>query len=197
VSGLAAPTGTLVHIALGIGYQNYTCTTDPTATPVQVGAVATLYDVGQMAAQQPALTEALQKVVYGIEGTLGVPFAQGTENLMSAGNPLGVHYFRADGTPTFDLRTSSHSDGIIYASKVQAVTAPAASAGAPTTGLNTPVPWLRLVAKTGYVLDSVDLAEVYRVSTFGGNPPLTCKGYTTAKTQNIQVYYNALYYFYD
>ncbi|KAF7954342.1 hypothetical protein EAE96_005467 [Botrytis aclada] len=178
VSALPAPTGTLAYVALGRGIQNYTCSAVG-ATPVALGAVASLYDATEYAkCASTALNNLPAIAVYtDLPSTSSASF-------MSL-KPLGKHFFDASGTPTFDLSSVSK---ILYSAKTGDIAPPINSSPGPAdTGA---VDWLSLTAKSTYV--SIGLASVYRVKTAGGNAINPC---TTAGVQSVQ--YAAQYWFYS
>ncbi|TEY61469.1 hypothetical protein BOTCAL_0168g00020 [Botryotinia calthae] len=177
-SALPTPSGTLAYVALGRGIQNYTCSAVG-ATPVALGAVASLYDATEYAKCASTAFNNLPAIaVYtNLPSTSSASF-MGLE-------PLGKHFFDASGTPTFDLSSVSK---ILYAGKTGGVAAPINSSPGPAdTGA---VDWLSLTAKSTYV--SVGLTSVYRVETAGGNSINPC---TTAGVQSVQ--YAAQYWFYS
>ncbi|KAJ8066983.1 hypothetical protein OCU04_004362 [Sclerotinia nivalis] len=178
VSELPSPSGTLAYAALGRGIQNYTCSAVG-ATPVALGAVASLYDATEYAKCNSAAFNTLPNIaVYtNLPSTTSAKFL-GLKT-------LGKHFFDASGTPTFDLYTVSK---ILYSAKTGDVTAPInASPGPADTGA---VDWLSLSAKVNYA--SVGLTEVFRVETAGGNSINPC---TKAGVQSVQ--YAAQYWFYS
>jgi len=174
---------TLQAIGLGRGIQNYTCSSSSaTATPVSIGAVATLYDATQIlpsasASQEQQGLNFLSTYLVDVPSTV----------LAASGLPvLGQHYFDTTGTATFDLG----STGLLKGAKVGDIAAPSsASKGAMDQGYGA-VDWLALTAKAGMV--STNLGEVYRLQTAGGKPAVTCDGQSTT----IEVQYSAQYWFY-
>lgn len=182
-SGLPSTSLTLQYVAIGRGIQNYTCASVG-ATPLAVGAIATLYDATELAQVNLSVVHAIPPIAVndappaaGHDYTLPPPV-----NHLSV---LGHHYFALDGTPTFNLSSVSK---LLYAAKNGDVTAPAgASKGPANTGA---VDWLSLVAKTNYD-PSIGLGQVYRVETAGGAAPATC-----SSTNIITVQYSAEYWFY-
>jgi hypothetical protein len=173
---------TFRYAAIGRGIQNYTCASVG-AVPVQLGAIATLYDGTSLAESNPTAFNALPgqavNVPEGAGGCFDLPAAN--RNLPKLGN----HLFAADGTPEFELTAVGKS---LFGLKNGTFTAPAGSPAGPAgTGA---VPWLQLIAKAGYA--NKGLSVVYRVETAGGNPPATCPS-----TAVISVQYAAQYWFYD
>ncbi|KAI9640068.1 hypothetical protein NHQ30_011470 [Ciborinia camelliae] len=119
-SALPAPTGTLAYVALGRGIQNYTCSAVG-ATPVALGAVASLYDATELAT------------------------CAGTEFNNLPNVAVYATLFRRQRHAHFDLASVSK---ILYAAKTGDVAAPVtANRGPADTGA---VDWLSLVAKVSY-----------------------------------------------
>ncbi|KAF2642150.1 hypothetical protein P280DRAFT_295088 [Massarina eburnea CBS 473.64] len=173
-TALPMPTGTLAHIAVGRGTQNYTCAATPndnTAAPKAIGAIATLYNVTCLSVVAPQVLEAVTPIALSTPMTLDK-----TEN---DGPKSGRHLFTATGAPFFET-----DYGWIQAKA-------SANSSAPTTsdkgknGLGA-VAWLKLTGTAG------DFTEVYRVDTAGGVAPKTCSG----QTGTFEVQYAALYWFY-
>lgn len=176
-SALPPPTAGLVlkHVALGRGTQNYTCdTTNATAVPVAVGALATLFNASCVASSYPDLLNLLPKVAMQFNLT-----AAGQEKIrtMVPGNMAisGEHFFTNPTTPFFDLNQGNIPLGSAPCAKNNSSPAPA---DAPKgQGGEAAVPWLKLLTKVGA---TGDLQEVYRVETAGGSAPATCKGLPAA-----------------
>jgi hypothetical protein len=174
----------LFKVALGRGIQNYSCASVG-ATPVAIGAIATLYDATELAEcdennlnSVPAIVVDDEPPSSGTTYTLSPPY-----NTLPA---LGHHYFAADTTPTFNLTAVSM---ILYGSKNGDIAAPSsASKGPADTGA---VDWLSLLAKVDYD-PSIGLGQVYRVETAGGAAPATCPS-----TDVISVQYSAEYWFFS
>lgn len=96
-SGLAAPSGNPIMVALGIGTQNYTCA-DSSSAPTSIGAVAQLFDDTCNVAANPAIA---------------------TSDLPSFAL-AGSHFFLDNTTPEFDIA----SLGKTILKKAQEVDAP-------------------------------------------------------------------------
>ena len=174
VTPLPTPSAGLnpVHVAIGRGTQNYTCADSTSgSTPVQVGALASLYNASCVAANYPDLLAMMPNV------TLGFAIPSGTDPLFPSDIVLSGHHFFADATtPTFDMDSATDSFGTCPTAKKGSIPAPASSMkGQNGTGFGS-VPWLQLSAKT----NSTMFKEVYRVNTAGGNPPPTCEGMASA-----------------
>lgn len=142
-SALAAPSSilpevSLKYIALGVGTQNYTCAATPnsaTIAPVQVGAKATLFDVGSFFQHFPSMVNSLPPLSLGLYTMTGKP----DMTRITGGGVLGQHYFNAAGQLVFDLTKVGAK---ITAKKLANVAAPAdACSGPQSVGA---VDWLLL-----------------------------------------------------
>lgn len=190
-NGVPAPTAlpspaaglSLYHVAIGRGTQNYTCDlSNATATPVALGATATLFNVSCIAADQPALFAKLP----GIALDLPIPTST-NEDSPAYQDMSGHHYFLDATTPYFNMDTSLHQYGQGPFKKSNSSNAPADAALGQFGQGNGSVAWLKLDAKdsTGQIFE-----EVYRVNTQGGNPPDMCTGMPAA----FEVQYSAEYW---
>ncbi|KAI0876597.1 hypothetical protein GGS24DRAFT_216361 [Hypoxylon argillaceum] len=185
---LPTPTAGLVlkHVAIGRGTQNYTCdTTNATAAPVAVGAVATLFNASCIAASYPDLLHALPQLAlqFDLPAVVTADAKMGPTNLLVSGK----HFFMNTTTPFFDLDTTRYQIGEAPCSKLNATAAPADAPKGRQGELA--VPWLRLAANPGA---TGRLEEVYRVETAGGSAPATCAGQPAA----FEVQYAAEYWFF-
>jgi hypothetical protein len=182
--------GTLKAITLGQGTQNYTCTASG-ATPVAIGATATLFDASPFLELFPSPQEAmpfLDRLPEYLMWLLNIEADLHADLLAQYRIPiLGNHYFNAAGQPTFDLG----STGLIVAKKVSGIPAPStACAGPPGMQNYGAVDWLKLQdVGTGV---SRGLCQVYRVETAGGKAPPTC-----SQAGPIEIPYATLYWFYE
>ena len=159
------------HVAIGRGTQNYTCGTNATAAPVQVGALATLYNASCVAASYPDLLATLPKVALAFNLTDVNQKTLAASNLILSGH----HYFTNATTPSFNLDTTAMTLGEGGFSKNNSVAAPAGSVvGHGNVGYGA-VPWLKLLTRVG---TTGSLEEVYRLNTAGGAAPTTCAGIT-------------------
>lgn len=182
---------TLKHVAIGRGVQNYTCdTTNSTAVPVAIGAVAVLYNASCVVAMYPDLANDLPRVALQFNLTTedidaAVPLtAMQPSNLVVSGK----HFFNSEGTPFFNLDTPILKMGQAGCAKNSSVPAPQDAAhgqqGEPA------VSWLKLLTKDG---STGDLQEVYRLQTAGGSAPATCKDMPAV----FEVQYAAQYWFWE
>ncbi|KAJ5983713.1 hypothetical protein N7481_005812 [Penicillium waksmanii] len=183
----------LKYIALGRGTQNYSCSSTESshsskksATPVAVGAVATLFDASCIASQSVMLLHELPAVI--AQTPLG-SFALMVEALTLTTNSsnliIGEHYFNTAGDPFFDLNMSG-SDAWMECKKDASVSAPTRVSRISGKDESN-VPWLKLDCK-----DCKGIKEVYRVMTVGGVAPTTCAG----QNDTVLVEYAAEYWFY-
>lgn len=149
--------------------------------PVAAGALASLFNVTCMAANNPQLLAMLP----GIALNLPVP-ASSDANSPANKDLAGHHYFLDSTTPYFNLDTSLHTWGQGPFSKIASVSAPTDAIKGPFGQGNGAVSWLQLNTKDA----ECNLQQVYRVNTAGGNPPATCQGQQAA----FQVQYAAEYW---
>jgi hypothetical protein len=179
---LVEPEGGLLYITVGRGVQNYTCSSVG-ATPVSIGAIATLYDATEIAVKNEDLLHTIPTLAVddlpppqGGDFTLPSPF----DTLQI----IGHHRFDSEGTPIFNLSAVHH---ILFADKIDSIPAPSsASKGATGTGA---VAWLDLGVNPSPM--NRGLNQAYRVETAGGSAPATCPS-----TGLISVQYAAEYWFY-
>ncbi|KAF9485450.1 hypothetical protein BDN70DRAFT_588168 [Pholiota conissans] len=178
---LTNPTTPPSFVLLGVGIQNYTCST--TGTYTSIGAVADLYDISCLSAV-PSEFKVIQDEAFvtwtatpATTKSLG-PKANGCLPLM------GQHYFvtSPSGTglsPVWDFRAASakgNPNAFVLAAKIGDLPAP--------TGSND-VDWLQLKSVSGSLATSV-----YRVDTKGGQPPASC----TPGSAPISVKYTSKYW---
>ncbi|PNS18262.1 hypothetical protein CAC42_7631 [Sphaceloma murrayae] len=186
---LPPPTGSLSHVVIGRGTQNYTCdTSNATAVPVAAGAVATLFNVTCLAVESPDLVARLPNIALD----LPIPYdVQDDSDAPSYYGLSGYHYFLDGTTAFFNLDTEKHSFGEGAFRKANASDAPKTAMVGPKNKGNGAVPWLLLKAAQGY--GGVQAySEVYRVGTAGGSPPKTCVG----QKSKFEIQYATEYWFY-
>ncbi|KNG52856.1 malate dehydrogenase protein [Stemphylium lycopersici] len=191
-SPLAAPSGQLKYVVLGLGTQNYTCATGHESTvPRATGAVATLYDIGSRL--NGNVIAAISKI----------PFLSGRALLLSQypkalkaylrlegyDHVIGHHFFDGShGTsmPVFafdQLPWSPYPTAQV--GKVDETNPPASAyAGLQQEGA---VSWLYLT-DTGLSVGGID--TVYRLETAGGKSPVSCKD----RRGSFEVKYAAQYW---
>lgn len=161
----------LKHVAIGRGTQNYSCdTTNATAPPAAIGAIATLYNASCVASSYPDLLALLPSVALQFNLTSESQQTLTPSNLAISGH----HLFTNNTTPFFNLDTVPTMQlGVAPCAKNNSVPAPTnAPVGQYNTGFGA-VSWLKLTTRSGA---TGNLEEVYRVNTAGGNPPATCAG---------------------
>ncbi|KAJ3866436.1 putative malate dehydrogenase, partial [Lentinula novae-zelandiae] len=183
---LLHPTYNVTQIGLGIGTQNYSCSS--TGNYTSVGAVAELYDVSceyftaafsnvsaeayrLWAAAPTYYTEStLIDVLYAYRGTPSVP------------SILGQHYFVPNPTgsglsPKWDFTSES------FAGNNAAYVIGRTVGDIPSPDGSTNIDWLYLINVQGGLAQ-----EVYRTNTTGGQPPAGCTPGST-----VAVKYTSLY----
>jgi len=177
----------LKHVAIGRGTQNYSCsTTNSSAAPVAIGAVATLYNASCVASTYPTLLNLLPSVALTFNLTSTDQESLSPSNLVISGH----HFFTTTTTPFFNLDTDEMELGEAPCAKNASTPAPAgANVGQGGIG-NGAVAWLKLNTKDGA---TGNLQEVYRVNTAGGSPPTTCAGMPAT----FEVQYAAEYWFWQ
>lgn len=186
VAPLPRPTAgqTLDIIAIGLGWQNYTCV-DSGTTPVAIGANATLYDATQFFSTRNGPKEIATIPDSILSDWCGEELPEAIEYNVFVFPILGHHYFSSTGTPSFDLSTVG-----LFLSAEKIASEPAPSNADPGPDGFGAVPWLYLAYNgTG---EDVELDAVYRVETAGGSPPTTCPGPGLLRSP-----YAAEYWFYE
>ncbi|KAG6009622.1 hypothetical protein E4U54_008509 [Claviceps lovelessii] len=202
----------LLHIALGFGLQNYTCSSVG-ATPIATGALAMLYDITALHPGQNRDSLSQQdwdglprRAIWSHIVPLNLnysntdraepdspgasqthPFPENAPLQIWGIKPLpvlGHHLFTSAGTANFILGNGKTN---VLASKSAAVNAPrAANKGPQDTAA---VPWLQLDAQAGSV---GRVKHVYRVLTTGGSS----RGCNRAAGQD-SITYTAMYWFFS
>jgi hypothetical protein len=180
---LVQPESTVSFVVVGRGIQNYTCS-GIGATPISVGAIATLYDATKIAVQNEDLLHTIPSLAVN-----DAPPAQGGDFTLPSPFDsvpiIGHHFFNSEGMPVFSL-SAVHK--IMFAERIDSIPAPSsASKGPAGTGA---IAWLDLSVAPN-PLNRGGLNQVYRVETAGGSAPATC-----ASTRVISVQYAAEYWFY-
>ncbi|KAI9655655.1 MAG: hypothetical protein M1831_004807 [Alyxoria varia] len=191
-STLAGPSPDLKlrHVVLGLGHQNYTCSSsDASATPELGGALATLYDATSV------LGVAIQRFgnVRATKLAGEASCATDAQNKVGGFLPeLGKHYFTAEGVPSFDLY---NGDGKPYFSAQKLATVDAPSDACKGRDGGKAVGWLQL-KDDGTDRNRGGLTMAYRVQTVGG--AADAKGLCQGKKPGEWVTrdYSAYYYFY-
>ncbi|KAF8199207.1 hypothetical protein K438DRAFT_1583492 [Mycena galopus ATCC 62051] len=183
---LVSPTTAPLYVALGVGVQNYSCTST-TSTYASIGAVASLFDISCLIgtpvfpviqtdafdiwSQEPANVTATT-----IGSGVGAPFL------------LGYHYFvtSPSGTglsPKWDFtstgRNAGNASAYVIGAKVGDIPAP--------TNPTTNVDWLALNNAQGSLA-----SKIFRIDTVNGQPPSSC----VPGSADISVKYTAKYLLY-
>jgi len=179
-SQLVVPPGeTPSYITLGLGVQNYTCSST-TGLYTSTGARAALYDIS-CEYGSPGFDTITDDAYAQLPDDIS-QLLQELDNPPTAGL-LGFHYFvttESGISPKFDFSGVSQTNdpyAFVIASKVGDIPAP--------TGSPQDVDWLELTNIQG------DLARtVFRVQTKGGQPPAFC----SAGSPDISVKYAAQYW---
>ncbi|KAF8315824.1 hypothetical protein DL93DRAFT_2166429 [Clavulina sp. PMI_390] len=166
-SGLTVPTGAPEIVALGVGVQNYTCSSAGTWTTA--GAVASLYDISC------AVGTPLMNVNNTEANTL-------LKTLATKEKPMLHHFFVTAPSGTgIDPRFNEDKTGAFsILNKTSSITSPQGSAN---------VAWLLLTNLEGSLAKTA-----YRVDTQLGQPPASCTPATD--TSVLSVPYTAKYWFY-
>ncbi|KAJ3821562.1 putative malate dehydrogenase [Lentinula raphanica] len=185
-STLPAPKFTPSFVGLGVGTQNYTCTSNGTYS--NVGALAELFDISCLYGE-PGFDE-LTSVTSLLWNA--APPALTPAEIISFGEKydlsfvLGEHYFVVNPvtgsglSPKWDFTShafAGNPNAYVVGSKVDDVPA--------VTG-SSDIDWLYLTNLTGSLAN-----EIYRIETRGGQPPSSC----TPGSNNITVKYTSLYWF--
>lgn len=201
-NALPAPSGDVKFVELGVGFQNYTCSSAGTyvQSVVSAGAIASLYDITNTVSMFPgdATTKStLQSFETCTKMTRCTPttqngFCSSCHNIAAAAyliNDAGEHFFdQISGAqmPNFDIRKAGD---FLSCKKASNVKAPSGSYKG-SNGLGT-VDWLYLVDNGSG--RSHGVSSVYRVQTAGGVAPSTCDKAGSV----LQIPYAAEYWFYE
>ncbi|KAI0315014.1 hypothetical protein OF83DRAFT_1174231 [Amylostereum chailletii] len=181
-NALVAPSTAPDFVALGVGFQNYTCKDD--GTYGLTGAVAELFDVSALYGTPEY--DAVQDTAYETWTTSPSTAIEAVPTLFSSQySLLGQHYFvpNASGTgsaPKFDFtkgRFPGNEDAFAILAKAGGLPAPTGSDD---------VDWLMLNGTSGKLA-----SQVFRVNTKAGQPP---KSGTPGN--DISVKYTTKYVFY-
>ncbi|CAE7139380.1 unnamed protein product [Rhizoctonia solani] len=157
------------NIVLGVGTQNYTCSS--AGTYASAGAVATLVDLSCAYTGDRQLFNDVQIWAYKL-------FPDWQEVSKPYTYVIGKHYFVSQNgaiAPKFDFTQTGN--GYTVTKKIGGIASPDGSSN---------VDWLELQNTSG------SLAKyVFRVNTQGGQPPASCKA-----GQTVTVPYTAKYWFF-
>jgi len=175
-SAFSTPTTPLTSLALGVGVQNYTCSTAGNYT--STGAVASLYNLACMS--HSSEFDVIQDLAFDLWNDYP---ANATPPMSSTF--LGNHYFitSPSGTglsPVWDYRAGAAmgiSEAFVLAAKVADVKAQSVE----------DVDWLQLKSVSGALA-----TQIFRTDTRGGSPPTSC----TPGSAPISLKYVAKYWLY-
>ncbi|KAJ7668946.1 hypothetical protein B0H17DRAFT_1247984 [Mycena rosella] len=179
---LVSPTSAPLFVLLGVGIQNYTCSST-TSTYTSIGAVASLFDISCLEKSQFASVQT--KAYTAWDSPAAGACASEIGSRVGAPKLLGFHYFvtSPSGTgisPKWDFTSTARvPTAYVIGAKTGDITAPTASA--------TNVDWLELNGVQGALA-----TKIFRVDTVNGQPPASC----VAGSAPISVKYTAKYYLY-
>ncbi|VDB88881.1 unnamed protein product [Peniophora sp. CBMAI 1063] len=177
-TALIAPSSAPRFVALGVGVQNYTCSS--TGTFSNIGAIAELFDISCIASE-PVQLKAYEGWSASSQTALEFIDTIGHRSFV-----LGQHYFIANPTagganePKFDFtndRLAGDTQAFAVSSRAGDIVAPTGSGD---------IDWLLLNTTSG------DLAQqIFRIATVGGTDASAC---TAGETASVK--YVAKYFFY-
>ncbi|KAF8273167.1 hypothetical protein EI94DRAFT_1655194 [Lactarius quietus] len=184
---LIAPNTAADYVVLGLGTQNYTCTSAGTYTPLGSNAqmldISTLYGTSEFNQIQVDTYDFWSKY----EGTNPYDYDLAIQLYLKFNiDIVGQYYFinNANGTlsPKFDFTnsgpTAGNSEAFVIATKIGDIPAPTGSQD---------IDWLELDGVSG------DFAKtIFRVETQAGQPPSWC----TPGSPEIEVKYTSQYWFF-
>ncbi len=178
------PSYTLFQVTIGRGTQNYTCDlANSTATPVPIGALASLFDISCVAVNAKELLPVLPIIAVD----LPVPTSDNIDSPMMQ-DLTGHQYFLDPTTPFFNMDTANHQYGMGAMAKANASDAPSAAYAGPNGQGNGAVQWLKL--NTANPAPEDTWKQVYRTNTAGGAAPKMCTG----QPASFEVPYAAIYW---
>ncbi|RPB25001.1 hypothetical protein L211DRAFT_836859 [Terfezia boudieri ATCC MYA-4762] len=170
----------LVAVVLGVGTQNYTCTS-PTQVPTGNGAMATLYDITKSVGLTPDAAHAFSAIV------MALSTAQNTQNI-----PLGLGYPKI-GEHHFEPRSGKGAVAVfnlwVKGKQLKFVGGKLEGIPPPPDSFPGSVDWLKLGRTAGIEKESRGIKFVYRVHTAGGKAPATCEGLRHQHTVNYATEY--------
>ncbi|KAF5367747.1 hypothetical protein D9758_009867 [Tetrapyrgos nigripes] len=186
-SALTPPTHPVSFLALGVGTQNYTCTSAGSFTTA--GAVAELFDVSclygtKFLSELPSAALRLwEKVPVYTDAVTAI------ESLPlpgpAASSILGQHYFVINPVTGSGISPKWDFTSGAFAGNPDAFMVGARAAGIPAPTGPSDIDWLLLTNIEGLLAD-----EVYRTDTRSGQPPASC----APGSEPITVKYTALYW---
>jgi hypothetical protein len=175
-TAFSTPTSSLSSLVLGVGVQNYTCSS--AGIYKSTGAVASLYDLACIS-QVPEFND-IQDLVYNVWKA-----SPTSAKLPMTTSFMGNHFFITSPSglsPVWDYRAGAakgNPDAFVLAAKVADVPAP--------TSPQDNVDWLQLKSVSGSLA-----TQIYRTDTRGGSPPTSC----TPGSAPISLKYVAKYWLY-
>ncbi|CUA75559.1 hypothetical protein RSOLAG22IIIB_05957 [Rhizoctonia solani] len=180
---ISIPTGVKPeYIVLGVGTQNYTCSSAGSYT--SAGAVASLIDISCLYESNPKLFEDVQDYAYNLFPMFGnnMPTWHKIEAIIGHyPKVIGNHYFiPKDGAiaPKFDFTKNGDSDAFTVDKRFGAIFSPEGPHN---------IDWLQLESTAG------NLSKyTFRVDTQGGQPPKSCE----KEGHTITVPYTTKYWFF-
>ncbi|KAJ7249777.1 hypothetical protein B0H12DRAFT_1121703 [Mycena haematopus] len=185
-TALVTPTTAPLFVALGVGVQNYSCSST-TSTYASIGAVASLLDLSCLDKKPEFAT--VQTTAFNIWNKAPpAELATSIGRRVDAPVLLGYHYFvtSPSGTglsPKWDFTSTGKFAGnataYVLGAKVGDIPAPTNSA--------TNVDWLALNNAQGSLA-----SKIFRIDTVGGQPPTSC----VPGSDPISVKYTAKYFLY-
>ncbi|KAH9026978.1 hypothetical protein EDB85DRAFT_1976989 [Lactarius pseudohatsudake] len=184
---LVAPTDTPSFVTLGVGNQNYTCSSSGNYT--STGAVVQVFDVAPLFSGSEFSNIEQDAFATWSSGPCDDPFEPSLAQKFQARfnvSVSGQHYFIAnpDGSlaPVWDFRadgpTKGNPDAIVIAAAAGDIPSPT---GPPN------VDWVELTNVSGKLASTV-----FRVNTIGGDPPPSCE----PGSPDIQVKFTCKYFLY-
>ncbi|KAJ7024915.1 hypothetical protein C8F04DRAFT_968403 [Mycena alexandri] len=181
---LIVPSTAPLFVTLGVGVQNYSCTST-TSAYTSIGAVASLFDISCLAeTPEFATIQATASIIWKNAPPSVKAHTIGRHILTPS--LLGDHYFVTSGTglaAKWDFtsfgRFAGNTTAFVIAAKVGDLPAP--------TGPAANVDWLALNNVQGALA-----SKVFRIDTVGGQPPTSC----VPGSDPISVKYTAKYLFY-
>ncbi|KAH8101195.1 hypothetical protein BXZ70DRAFT_115636 [Cristinia sonorae] len=188
---LVNPTIPPSFIGLGLGVQNYTCSSAGTFT--STGAVAELVDIScvdssRLTAVTDAASEIWKQAPKGISIQAVIKALSGVDSAFGSSIILGQHVFVTNPitgvgiNPKWDFTSASlkgHADAFVVGARTGGIPAPSNPA------VN--IDWLMVNNIQGDLAD-----QIFRIETRGGQPPSTC----TPGTADISVKYVSQYWFF-
>ncbi|PGH00627.1 hypothetical protein AJ79_08142 [Helicocarpus griseus UAMH5409] len=186
----------LLHVAIGRGTQNYTCTSpnskERLTKPKATGALATLYSATCLAATYPYLLSLLPNIALQLTNPPYSPIRNPSSDPSTTFGPnampvIGYHYFSGEGVPIFDLLADGHA----AVEKIEGVDAPKGAMAGVGEHVHGAVPWLFLAGVEG---NEGKAKSVYRVNTAGGTAPGSCEEVEDGKEAVVE--YAAEYWFF-